>query len=116
MELILEYPIWFLLPAALISGGLGALMYLKARPTAHFGQRLRGSLTALRSISAFLIIILLLGPLVKTITQETEKPMILVGIDNSSSISQGKDSSYYREDFVAQLQDFERRILSLIHI
>lgn len=110
MELILEYPIWFLLPAALTAVGYGALMYWRAKPTAHFNSGMQGLLAALRAMAIFLILILLLGPLVKTLTQEVEKPIILVGIDNSSSINLGQDSAFYNTQFKSDLAEFQKSV------
>lgn len=110
MELILEYPIWFLIPAALVAAGFGVMMYLRSRPTDHFDPTMKRLLAVIRSLAAFLIIVLLLGPLIKTLTQEVEKPVILVGIDNSSSINLGKDSTFYNGEYKEQLAQFQQKL------
>jgi len=56
-------------------------------------------LALLRAISVTLITFLLLSPLLKSSTRYTEKPIVLLALDNSASIIQGKDSLYYKNDF-----------------
>ena len=65
---------------------------------------------AIRSVATFIIIVLLLGPLLRTNIQETEKPVVLLGLDNSSSLVTTKDSSQVRSDLQAQVDVFIEKI------
>lgn len=57
----------------------------------------------LRFLSVSLISFLILNPLIKQTEKLIEKPLIIVGIDNSRSIILAGDSDYYRSKFPAQL-------------
>lgn len=50
----------------------------------------------LRFLSVFLISFLLLSPLIRQNIESIEKPLILMGIDNSESILMNKDSLFYK--------------------
>ncbi len=110
MDLILEYPTWFLLLAALAGLLAGFGLYWKNQRVAHWSAPLKYSLQILRTLSVFLIIVLLLGPLLKTVSQESEKPLVIIGIDNSSSLIMTKDSVEIRTGIQAQLNELISRI------
>ena len=89
---------------AAISGVLAGLgLYWKNQSIAHWSAPLKYGLQILRTISVFLIIVLLLGPLLKSVDQESEKPVVVLGIDNSSSIVLTKDSSLVKGSLQTQL-------------
>lgn len=48
---------------------------------------------------------MLLSPFVKTRKKYTEKPIVVLGIDNSRSIVSGQDSNYFKNDFVTELEE-----------
>lgn len=104
MNIILEYPWWFVLFC--IAAGViysGVLYYrntfLKEQP-----QWLIKTLTAFRFVVVTLLTFLLLSPLLNTIIREVEKPVIIVAQDNSESLVIGKDSSLYRNQYKQNLQ------------
>lgn len=59
------------------------------------------------SVFRFLVVsflaFLLLSPYIKTKHKQVEKPIIIIGQDNSSSIQKAKDSVFYLNDFQDQL-------------
>lgn len=55
-------------------------------------------------LSAF-ICFYLLDPMIRLIRRETEKPMVIVAIDNSASLTSSKDSMYYWEKFPGDVRD-----------
>lgn len=60
-------------------------------------------LSALRFLAVSLIAFLLLAPLVKRIVVTVEKPVIIVGMDNTTSLVLCGDSAAYREPFRTKL-------------
>ena len=110
MDLILEYPTWFLLLAALAGVLAGFGLYWKNQSIAHWSAPLKYGLQILRTLSVFLIIVLLLGPLLKSVDQQSEKPVVILGIDNSASLVLTKDSSSVKEGFQAQLDGLISKI------
>ncbi|MFT4778725.1 MAG: hypothetical protein ACI80P_000590 [Flavobacteriales bacterium] len=61
-------------------------------------------LGALRFITLFLLSLFLLHPLIKTIQNEIEDPIIVIITDNSESIVLGKDSTFYTTKFKEDLE------------
>lgn len=89
-------------------GGLlsSLILYWRNVSIEHWSGSLRNTLMAIRSVAVFLIIVLLLGPLLRSNTQESEKPVILLGLDNSSSILNTKDSSVVESTLQRQVDEF----------
>jgi len=64
----------------------------------------------LRFLSVSILAFLLLTPLLKLTSETIEKPIIIVGVDNSSSIIMTKDSSFYRNEFPKRLADLIQQL------
>lgn len=62
------------------------------------------TMAVLRFLAVALLSFLLLSPLLKTVSREVEKPVIIVAQDNSESLVAGKDSSFYRGEYRKKLQ------------
>lgn len=60
-------------------------------------------MVAFRFFSVFIIAFLLLSPLIKQTEKLVEKPVIIIGVDNSRSMVLNGDSDYYRTDFPNKL-------------
>lgn len=65
---------------------------------------------ALRFIAVSLLAFFLLGPLIKSITREVEKPVIVLAQDNSESLLIGKDSTFYQGEYLQQLQRLKEEL------
>ena len=98
-SLITSYPIWFLLLCVLAGGAYAGMLYYREKENDFSGLIVR-ILAILRGVAVTLIAFLLLSPLVKSTTRYSEKPIVLLALDNSGSITLGKDSIYYRNEFV----------------
>ena len=106
-SVITELPLWF----SLFCVGAGALYaWLLYRRETQFSevrvwqQRLMaGCRFALVTLLAFL----LLSPMVRSITREVEKPVVIIAQDNSQSVINNKDSAAFR-------QSYERDLTKLI--
>ncbi|MDR1878015.1 MAG: hypothetical protein LBQ64_00445 [Bacteroidales bacterium] len=98
-----EYSIWFL-PLCLVLGlAYAAILYLKSdRP--ELPVWVRRTAFGLRTLSVATIAFLLLNPVARRVVKEVEKPIVLVGIDNSSSLTIGHKASFYQGQFKEDLQ------------
>ncbi|MFZ4547259.1 MAG: hypothetical protein ACOYN4_07485 [Bacteroidales bacterium] len=97
-SLITSYPIW-LVPLCILAGTLySALFYYRKREN-DFSPLTTKILAIIRGITISLIAFLLLAPLLKSTFRYTEKPIVLLALDNSASIAIGKDSSFYKNEF-----------------
>ena len=106
-DLIISYSWWSLL--LVFSTGLlfAALLYFRNKNN-KLSKPLTAFLFILRFISISLITFLLLSPYIKTRIKNIEKPVIIVGIDNSASVVSQVDSTEYKtnfqNDFMATLE------------
>jgi len=68
---------------------------------------LRRLLFALRFATLFLLTFLLLKPYINQFITHKEQPIILFGVDNSSSLVAHADSAYYKNEFVNELNSLK---------
>ncbi|HEY0030039.1 MAG TPA: hypothetical protein VGC65_04725 [Bacteroidia bacterium] len=61
-------------------------------------------MAAFRFAAVFILSLLLLSPLLKTVSRSLEKPVIIIAQDNSESLTAGKDSAFYRTAYKQNLQ------------
>ena len=97
-ELYSTYSWWWL--AAVMAAGLvyAFLLYFK-NPVSRLSFRVSAFLFVVRFVSTSLLLFLLLSPFIKTRLKTKEKPIVIVGVDNSQSIILSPDSSFYKNQF-----------------
>lgn len=106
IQFLTELPTWWVL-ICLAAGFLYAfVLYRKDHSFDSIHPWLKRLLFGLRAVLVFFLALLLLTPLLKTLTREKEKPVIIIAQDNSQSIVINKDSSFYRNEYKKQLTDF----------
>ncbi len=98
---VLEYSSWYVL-LCIGAGALYAWLLYSAR--SPWGTKLNRVLTAFRFVLVTLLCGLLLNPLLRHITTITEKPAIVIAIDNSESVSLGTK----KEELNTVLQTLEQ--------
>lgn len=103
-SLITSSPLWFLLLCVLAGIAYAALLYYREKNN-DFNPAIVRVLAVLRGTAVTLIAFLLLSPLLKSTSRYTEKPIVLLALDNSGSVTLGKDSSFYRNEFVANYKN-----------
>lgn len=103
-DLIISYSYGFILLAILAGLLFAGLLYFRNK---HNKISLSWTifLFLLRFLSVFLLAALLLSPYFKTRKKFVEKPIVVLGFDNSQSVVLGRDSSFYRSTFLKQWQD-----------
>lgn len=97
-KLITAYPWWFIV-ICIVSGLLVSFALYFLRRNDDFSKPVTWSLAVLRFISTTLLVFLLVSPMIRTTSRTTEKPAIIIGVDNSSSIVMNADSSFYKTEF-----------------
>jgi hypothetical protein len=102
VDIIFQYSPWFTVLCLLLGAGYALGMYLRDRQTAELPKWTVRGLAALRAIAVFIIALLLLGPLLRTTQKRTEKPIIIIAQDNSSSVTLNADSNFYRTAYLEQ--------------
>lgn len=108
-DLIIGYPWWFLLFVIFTGLIVAGLLYYKNKSN-KLGTLLTVLLFIFRFTTVFLLAFLLLSPFLKTRKKNLEKPIILIGIDNSRSLALSKDSAYYKSGFISQIKNLEDKL------
>lgn len=101
-NLTISYPWWFLLLVPALGFGYAAILYVGNKKQ-KFSLFWRIFLFALRFAVVSILAFLLLSPFIKSRKRNIEKPIIVVGIDNSQSVVLGKDSLFYKTQFIENL-------------
>lgn len=89
MEIIFSEKYWGLifLMSLIIASGITLLVYYKSRDTVELRPWQRTILMVLRFLAIFFVTLLLSGPLVKTLRKIIQNPVVILAIDNSTSVT-----------------------------
>lgn len=102
MKLLTQYPLWLVIFALLLGVGYALYLYYKNN-NVIFEKPMRVAMASLRGLAVALIAFLLLAPMVKLTVKQTDKPIVLVAIDNSESVKSNKDSAFYAKEYPGQV-------------
>ncbi len=104
-DIYISYPWWTIIFVVLSGLIYAGLLYIR-NPLNKLSASISVFLFILRfSVVAFLAF-LLLSPYIKTKNKQLEKPIVIIGHDNSSSILKTKDSVYYVNEFAESVKSF----------
>ncbi|WP_295773275.1 hypothetical protein [uncultured Mucilaginibacter sp.] len=95
-------------PLCLLLGILYA--WLLYRSPVTLGSKARWGLSALRAVAVAIIAFLLVSPLVKSVTYQPQKPLVLIAQDNSSSINSFKPQGFNSHNFNSRLADIKKQL------
>ena len=105
LKIITEAPSWLALFCA-VAGILAALLlYRRNRSLQEIAPGTVLLMAILRFLSVTLISFLLLSPLIRTIFNEVEKPILIFLQDGSSSVAGNADSLSVKKEFSVQLKE-----------
>ena len=79
-----QYSAWFIPLCLLVGAGYAALQYTAQAP---WGRQVNYALAALRFAVVSFLCFLLLAPFVRATTTRTEKPTVVLAVDNSQSVA-----------------------------
>ncbi|TSA29116.1 MAG: hypothetical protein D4R67_02585 [Bacteroidetes bacterium] len=102
MGILTEYPVWFILFCLLLGAVYAFLLYFRSDRETN-DPWLRWIMTGCRFLAVSLISFLLLSPLIRRQFTTIEKPLIIIGQDNSQSMVLGPDSTWMREEYLAEI-------------
>ena len=102
-DIFISYSWWLLLPVIAIGLLYAGLLYLK-NPLNKLSRSVSIILFLFRFFVVSFLAFLMLSPYIKSKKKFIEKPIIVIGQDNSSSIILSSDSSYYNTIFQDSLQ------------
>lgn len=86
------------------------ILYFKEKRSGDISTLFKNTLLALRFLSVSLICILLAGIFLKHIVNHTEDPLVLMAIDNSTSVVSGKDSASSRSNIKLSLEKLKNSL------
>jgi hypothetical protein len=109
MSFLTEYSLWLVLICILIGATYSFLLYYKNKNVAY-DKRSKRIMYVFRGIAIALIAFLLLAPMLRLIIKQTEKPIIIVGIDNTESIISTPDSNFYTTTFKTNYKHFIQQL------
>jgi len=92
MQIFLDYPWWIFFLGGILLVAVSFLFYRKDRKLEELNGSIKLLLASLRATLLVLLFFLLLKPFLKTLISETEKPLLAIAIDNSSSMLFTNDS------------------------
>lgn len=105
-----NYP-WYYIILCFVAGIiLAASLYVKDKKNNERSKQLVILLFTLRFLSVSIISLLLLDVFIQHHINETEKPIIIIAQDNSTSIISGKDSTDIKTKYLNDLNDFVKSI------
>lgn len=109
-EFVFDQSPWFIIVCLLSGVAIAWLTYSSAKSRATFSQSKTWLLATLRALAFFLIFYLLFAPLLRYLTREVEKPVVVLLQDNSQSLVLNSDSSYYRNEYQKQIEAFKTEL------
>ena len=95
-------------PACLLLGLLYA-WFLYRQPV-NLGEKVRYALFAARALVVFLIALLLISPLIRSVNYKPEKPLVLVAQDNSQSVNTFKTRDFNAQQFITDLGKLKNKL------
>lgn len=107
MQVFSDISIWWLIPWAIVALVLGFLYYRKQKALDDLSKPKKWGLIVLRSMTLFLLGLLLFGLIVENKDYKTEKPVFITLVDNSTSMLNYKDSS----QVINQIDDFQEELI-----
>lgn len=107
ISIITEYPSWFIIFCLLAGLAYALLLYRRENLLGEVSSLFKKFLFAFRFITVSLLCFLLLGPMIRSITRDVEKPIIILAVDNSQSIMASKDSVQRRSNINASLEKLQ---------
>ncbi len=104
IRIITEAPLWYTLFCLLAGGVYAAVLYFRDKRLAEFSRRVIGLLATFRFLAVSILAFLLLSPLLKTVSREVEKPVVVIAQDVSESTVLTADSAWYKNEYRKKLQ------------
>lgn len=116
MNLISELPFYYFFICLAAGSGYAYLLYRKERKRETFSRSILYTAFILRFFSVLLVSLLLMSFLLKRNVNQTEKPVIILCLDNSASILAGKDSTLIKTDFLKKINELNSSLLEKYNV
>jgi len=105
LDLVTQYPSWYFLLCIALGVGYAVGMYRGRRERYEWSNVLHLSLSSVRTVVVAFIAFFLLNPMLSVILRETEKPLLVIAQDVSTSVVNNADSTFYKGAFQDELTE-----------
>lgn len=109
MDILTDFS-WLGIAVCIVLAAAYAIVLYAIGRKHEMSAKTRAVLAVLRFLSVFFISVLLLSPVFKIQVVETEKPVVVLLHDNSQSIVLGKDSAYYRNEYLHSFEQLKKEL------
>ena len=103
------HPIWLIL-IALLAAIASFWLYYRAKEWADLPKSIHWLLASFRFFSLFIIGVLLIGIILEKLESKTQKPILIILHDQSESIVQTKDSTFYKTGYIDSLMQLSTKL------
>jgi len=107
-KIIFNSPWYFVVLSILLGATISFWLYFKNKKNSEAPISILRALLVLRFVSVTLIAFLLLNILLKQIKNETQNPLVIVAIDNSSSMTAAADSNFIKHTLQEKLNALKK--------
>jgi hypothetical protein len=102
---------WYYFVLSLLAAAAVSLwLYYRNKKNTEVPRRVLVGLAVLRFLGITLVLLLLLNIFLRRLQNETQNPVVLLAIDNSSSMTAGADSAFVKTAFLNELQALRKNI------
>lgn len=102
---------WYYFALSLLPGlGVALWLYYRNKKTVDAPRPVLMGMAVLRFLAVSLILFLLLHIFLRRVQNETQTPLVLLAIDNSSSMTAGADSVFVKTAFLKQLENLREAV------
>jgi hypothetical protein len=110
IRIVTEAPLWYILLCLLAGGVYAAVLYFRNTRLGEFSRGIIWLLSGFRFLAVSLLCFLLLGPLLKTMNREVEKPVVVIAQDVSESTLLTADSAWYKNEYRKKIDELAARL------
>ncbi|MFQ5335615.1 MAG: hypothetical protein ACE5DN_06025, partial [Flavobacteriales bacterium] len=103
MELVTVYNPWWLTVCILLGALYAFVLYRRDERFDALSPWIKRAMAVLRFLAVSFLAMLLLNPLLRTISRELEKPLVIIGQDDTESIVKNADSAFYRGQYIRDI-------------
>ncbi|MCB9360119.1 MAG: hypothetical protein H6587_01175 [Flavobacteriales bacterium] len=116
IKIVTEYPIWLVAFCFLAGFAYAFFLYRNDNRFEDVKLWVKRTMFLFRFVTVSILCFLLLSPLIKTIFNTVEKPIIVIAQDNTSSILMNKDSVFYKTEYLAKLENLKQKLSSTYEV
>lgn len=116
INIITELPLWLSVFCIALGGVYAFFLYHKEEKFSETASWLIKVMALSRFLLVSVLAFLLLTPFIKTLFNKIEKPVIVIAQDNSFSILLNKDSTFYQNKYLTDLENLKKSLEAVYEV